>query len=133
MKEHVRIKIQCPKCRSEEVNVIDAVYKYGMIKCKKCGHKWIVEVSVLDAAYEYGMIKCKECGHKWIVEVQRGKEKEVSKEMTKYVTIPELAKLLGKHRFSIYLKVCKGEIKSERAGRMYLIPRSEVERLTKQG
>ena len=49
--------------------------------------------------------------------------------MTKYVTIPELAKLLGKHRFSIYLKVCKGEIKSERAGRMYLIPRSEVERL----
>ena len=61
------------------------------------------------------------------------KKKEVSKEMTKYVTIPELAKLLGKHRFSIYLKVCKGEIKSERAGRMYLIPRSEVERLTKQG
>jgi len=49
--------------------------------------------------------------------------------MNKYITIPELAKLLGKHRFSIYLKVCKGEIKSERAGRMYLIPRSEVERL----
>ena len=53
--------------------------------------------------------------------------------MNKYITIPELARLLGKHRFSIYLKVCKGEIKSERAGRMYLIPRSEVERLTKQG
>jgi excisionase family DNA binding protein len=39
----------------------------------------------------------------------------------KYLTIPQLAKLLGLSRIEVYRKVRKGQIKAEKAGRMYLI------------
>ena len=49
----------------------------------------------------------------------------------KYYTIPEYAKILGLSRISVYNKVKKGRIKAHRAGKMFLIPRSEAEVDTK--
>ena len=39
----------------------------------------------------------------------------------KYITIPELAKLLGTSRIAIYKKVKKGQIPATRIGRVYVI------------
>jgi excisionase family DNA binding protein len=39
----------------------------------------------------------------------------------KYITIPELAKLLGVSRIAIYKRVKKGEIPATKIGRMYVI------------
>jgi excisionase family DNA binding protein len=44
----------------------------------------------------------------------------------KYITIPQLAKLLGLSRIEVYRKVRKGEIKADRIGRMYVITDKEV-------
>jgi len=38
-----------------------------------------------------------------------------------YITIPELAKLLGVSRIAIYNRVKKGEIPATRIGRIYII------------
>ncbi|MDP2983763.1 MAG: helix-turn-helix domain-containing protein [Candidatus Latescibacter sp.] len=38
-----------------------------------------------------------------------------------YITIPELAKLLGVSRITIYNRVKKGEILAEKIGRIYII------------
>lgn len=43
-----------------------------------------------------------------------------------YITIPQLAKLLGLSRIEVYRKVRKGQIKAERIGRMYVITDREV-------
>lgn len=43
-----------------------------------------------------------------------------------YVTIPELAKLLGLSRIAVFKKVKKGEIKAIRIGRTYAIPIIEI-------
>ena len=47
----------------------------------------------------------------------------------KYITIPELAKLLGVSRGAIYKRVKKGEIPSIRPGREYLICDPDVQRI----
>ena len=39
----------------------------------------------------------------------------------KYITIPELAKLLGVSRIAIYNRVKKGQIPATKAGRTYVI------------
>jgi excisionase family DNA binding protein len=39
----------------------------------------------------------------------------------KYITIPELAKLLGVSRIAVYKRVKKGEIPATRIGRTYVI------------
>lgn len=39
----------------------------------------------------------------------------------KYITIPELAKLLGVSRIAIYNRVKKGQIQATRIGRTYVI------------
>lgn len=44
----------------------------------------------------------------------------------KYVTIPQLAKLMGLSRIEVYRKVRKGEIKAEKIGHMYVITDKEV-------
>ncbi|MFC1546438.1 helix-turn-helix domain-containing protein [bacterium] len=44
----------------------------------------------------------------------------------KYLTIPELAKIMGLSRIAIY-KVTSGKIKSIRIGRNYAIPIKELE------
>jgi len=44
-----------------------------------------------------------------------------------YLTIPELAKILGISRIAIYKKVKKGEIKAIKIGRSYAIPRKYLE------
>lgn len=48
----------------------------------------------------------------------------------KYLTIPQLAKILGVTRIAIYKKVKKGEIKSIRIGRNFAIPIEEAENIS---
>ena len=40
-----------------------------------------------------------------------------------YITIPELAKLLGVSRIAVYKKVKSGEIKASKIGKTYAIPK----------
>ncbi len=47
----------------------------------------------------------------------------------KYITIPELAKLLGVSRAAVYKRVKKGEIPTIRAGKVYLISDPDVQRI----
>lgn len=44
-------------------------------------------------------------------------------EKSVYMTIPQLAKLLGVSRIAVYKKVKKGEIKAIKIGRTYAIPK----------
>lgn len=44
----------------------------------------------------------------------------------KYITIPQLAELLGLSRIEVYRRVRKGQIKAEKIGRMYVIKDKEV-------
>lgn len=44
-----------------------------------------------------------------------------------YITIPELAKILGRSRIAVYKKVKNGEIKARKIGRNYFIRKSYVE------
>ena len=46
---------------------------------------------------------------------------------TKYISIMELAKLLGISRIAVYNKVKKGEIKAIKIGRSFAIPQRYVE------
>lgn len=46
-----------------------------------------------------------------------------------FYSTTEVAELIGLSRISIWNKVKKGHIKAKRAGRAYLIPKSEVVRL----
>ena len=43
-----------------------------------------------------------------------------------YLTIPELAKILGISRIAVYKKVKKGEIKAIRIGKNYAIPKKYI-------
>ena len=44
-----------------------------------------------------------------------------------YITIPELAKILGLSRIAVFKKVKKGVIKAVKIGRNYAIPRAYVD------
>jgi excisionase family DNA binding protein len=44
----------------------------------------------------------------------------------KYITIPQLAKLMGLSRIEIYRKVRKGQIKAEKIGNTYVITDNET-------
>jgi len=44
----------------------------------------------------------------------------------KYMTIPELARLLGISRIAVYKRVKKGQIPAVKVGRMYMIPAGQV-------
>jgi excisionase family DNA binding protein len=44
----------------------------------------------------------------------------------KYITIPQLAELLGLSRVEVYRRVRKGRIKADKIGRMYVIRDKEV-------
>jgi len=43
-----------------------------------------------------------------------------------YITIPQLAKMLGVSRIAVYKKVKKGQIKAERVGRSFAIAERDV-------
>jgi excisionase family DNA binding protein len=43
-----------------------------------------------------------------------------------YLTIPQVAKLLGISRIAVYRKVKKGQIKAQKIGRNYLIQRDVI-------
>ena len=43
-----------------------------------------------------------------------------------YISIPQLAEILGISRIAVYKKVKKGQIKAKRIGRNYAIPRKYV-------
>jgi excisionase family DNA binding protein len=45
---------------------------------------------------------------------------------SEYLTIPELAQIMGISRIAIYNKVKSGKIKAIRIGRNYAIPKKEV-------
>lgn len=47
-------------------------------------------------------------------------------EKEKYITIPQLAKLLGLSRIAVYKKVKAGKIKAVKIGKTYAIPKSLV-------
>ena len=48
-------------------------------------------------------------------------------ENSKYISIQELAKILGIIRIAVYKKVKKGEIKAMRIGRSFAIPRRYID------
>lgn len=45
---------------------------------------------------------------------------------SEYITIPQLARILGLSRVAVYKKVKKGQIKAIRVGRNYAIPQKYV-------
>ena len=45
---------------------------------------------------------------------------------TDYLTIPQLAKLLGISRIAVYKKVKKGQIEAIKIGRNYVISKSKI-------
>jgi len=47
----------------------------------------------------------------------------------KYISIPELAKILGISRIAVYKKVKKGQIKAVKIGRNFAIPKKYVSNL----
>ena len=47
-------------------------------------------------------------------------------EKNKYITIPQLAKILGISRIAVYKKVKKGQIKAVKIGRSYAIPQKYI-------
>lgn len=47
-------------------------------------------------------------------------------EANKYITIPQLARILGLSRIAVYKKVRKGEIRAVRIGRNYAIPKDKI-------
>ncbi len=47
----------------------------------------------------------------------------------KYITIPQLAKLLGVTREAVYKRVKKGEIPATRVGKTYIISEPVVQRI----
>jgi len=47
-------------------------------------------------------------------------------ENNKYITIPQMAKILGLSRIAVYKKVKKGEIEAIRIGRNYAIHKKSV-------
>jgi excisionase family DNA binding protein len=44
----------------------------------------------------------------------------------KYLTIPQAAKILGISRIAVYKKVKSGQIKAQKIGRNYAIPRQAI-------
>ena len=46
-----------------------------------------------------------------------------------YVSIPELAKVLGISRIAVYQKVKKGQIKAVKIGRNYAVPKKYVDQV----
>ena len=46
-----------------------------------------------------------------------------------YITIPQLASILGITRIAVYKKVKKGQIKAIRIGRIYAISKKTVEKI----
>lgn len=46
-----------------------------------------------------------------------------------YITIPQLAKMLGKSRVTVYRKVKSGEIPAKKVGNVYIISDEEVEKV----
>ena len=47
-------------------------------------------------------------------------------EKNKYITIPQVAKILGISRIAVYKKVKKGQIKALKIGRSYAIPQKYI-------
>jgi excisionase family DNA binding protein len=45
---------------------------------------------------------------------------------SEYLTIPQLAKILGLSRIAVYRKVKKGQIKAVKIGRTFAIPQKQI-------
>ncbi|MCM8773899.1 MAG: excisionase family DNA-binding protein [Candidatus Omnitrophica bacterium] len=46
-----------------------------------------------------------------------------------YITLPQLAKLMGITRIAVYKKVKKGQIRAERIGRNFAVPKDIIKDL----
>lgn len=46
--------------------------------------------------------------------------------MSKYITITQLAKILGLTREAIFYRIQKGQIKAEKVGHMYIIAEDDI-------
>jgi len=46
-----------------------------------------------------------------------------------YITIAELAKLLGISRIAVYKKVKKGQVPAQKIGKMYVIPKKYIDEI----
>jgi excisionase family DNA binding protein len=55
--------------------------------------------------------------------------KEIVMEKDEYMTIPQLAKILGLSRIAVYNKVRKGEIEAFKIGRNYALPQKAIARI----
>lgn len=49
--------------------------------------------------------------------------------MKKYMTIPQLAEILGMSRIAVYKKVRQGQIKAEKIGRTYVISDRNIQNI----
>ncbi|MEA3249590.1 MAG: helix-turn-helix domain-containing protein [Patescibacteria group bacterium] len=49
-----------------------------------------------------------------------------------YISIPELARRIGKERTTVFRWAQSGKLKALKVGRNYIVPVSEVERLKKK-
>ncbi|MBM3297007.1 MAG: helix-turn-helix domain-containing protein [Candidatus Aminicenantes bacterium] len=56
-----------------------------------------------------------------------GPRRELPMKEKEFITIPQLARLLGISRIAVYRKVKKGEIGATRIGRNYAIPKERLE------
>ena len=50
----------------------------------------------------------------------------------KYITIPQLAKMMGVSRVTVYRRVKSGEIKASKVGHDYIVDDKEIQRLLSQ-
>jgi len=48
-------------------------------------------------------------------------------EKKEYITLPELAKVLGVSRIAVYKKVKKGQLPAEKVGKLYVIPKKYID------
>ncbi len=44
-----------------------------------------------------------------------------------YITLPELAKILGITRIAVYKRVKKGQLPAEKIGKLYVIPKKYID------
>lgn len=50
-------------------------------------------------------------------------------EKREYITLPELAKILGITRIAVYKKVKKGQLPAQKIGKMYVIPKKYIDEI----
>jgi excisionase family DNA binding protein len=58
--------------------------------------------------------------------------KKINMDTDKYLTVSQLAKILGVSRIAVHKKIKNGDIKAEKIGNIYVIPKSYVSEILGQ-